>query len=305
MNTTANELTALPLPDSMVQSRYEALVGLDEVKRSLATAITIVLKPEKIHTWAAKHGGGIATAQLLTNRAPLFILGGDVGTGKTELAESIGDFVARSERMNVLLYRLGLTARGTGLVGEMTQRLSNAFATVAAEAKKWKPDANKRTGAILFIDEADAVAQSRDEDQMHHEDRAGVNALIRAIDDLSRARLPVAILMATNRLESIDPAVRRRAANIYQFDRPNAEQRAALFKRFLPQLSLSERELANLVEITGSAANGYAYSYSDIIQRVIPEAILTAFQADNRLNGETLIRSAKATTPTPPFGRSQ
>lgn len=304
MTTNANELTALPLPDSIAQARYDALVGLDEVKRSLATAITIVLKPEKIQAWATKHGGGIATARLLTNRAPLFILGGDVGTGKTELAESVGDFVARTERMNVLLYRLGLTARGTGLVGEMTQRLSNAFATVGSEAKKWKPDASKRTGAILFIDEADAVAQSRDEDQMHHEDRAGVNALIRAIDDLSRARLPVAVLMATNRLDSIDPAVRRRAANLYRFERPNAEQRAAVFKRLLPHLSLSEHELAELVAITGGAANGYAFSYSDIVQRVIPEAILTAFQSDSKLNGDVLIRTAKTTAPTPPFGRS-
>jgi SpoVK/Ycf46/Vps4 family AAA+-type ATPase len=303
MTTAPNELTALPLPDSMAQSRYEALVGLDDVKRSLATAITVVLKPEKIHAWAAKHGGGIATAQLLINRAPLFILGGDVGTGKTELAESIGDFVARTERMNVLLFRLGLTARGTGLVGEMTQRLSNAFATVCAEAKKWKPDASKRTGAILFIDEADAVAQSRAEDQMHHEDRAGVNALIRAIDDLSRAHLPVAVLMATNRLDSIDPAIRRRAANLYQFERPSAEQRAALFKRVLPHVALSERELAELVKITGNAANGYPFSYSDIVQRVIPEAILAAFQSDSKLNGDVFIRTARATTPTPPFGR--
>lgn len=304
MTSTANELSALPLPDSMAQARYDALVGLDEVKRSLATAITIVLKPERIHTWARKHGGGISTTQLLTNRAPLFILGGDVGTGKTELAESIGDFVARTERMNVLLYRLGLTARGTGLVGEMTQRLSSAFATVGSEAKKWKPDAGKRTGAILFIDEADAVAQSRAEDQMHHEDRAGVNALIRAIDDLSRARLPVAVLMATNRLGSIDPALRRRAANLYHFERPNAEQRAALFKRFLPRLSLSEQEVAELVEITGNATNGYPFSHSDIVQRVIPEAILAAFQADSRLTCDVLIRTAKATAPTPPFGRS-
>ena len=35
--------------------------------------------------------------------------------------------------------------------------------------------------AILLIDEADALAQSPAQSQMHHEDRAGVNALVRKI----------------------------------------------------------------------------------------------------------------------------
>jgi AAA+ superfamily predicted ATPase len=280
--------------------RFDALMDLDDVKRSLATAIAVVLNPEKLRAWAAKHAAS-ATAQLLANRAPLFILGGDVGTGKTELAETIGDAVGRAERMEILLYRLSLTARGTGLVGEMTQRLSSAFSTVLADARKWKSNGVKKTGAILFIDEADAVAQSRAADQMHHEDRAGVNALIRSIDDLARAHVPVVVIMATNRLDALDPAIRRRAANVYDFRRPNDAQRASLFRNLLPDVDLSDAQLSELVELTGNGQRGYGFSHSDIVQRLVPDALLSAFADDRPLDGGALLRAARATQATPPF----
>ena len=35
-----------------------------------------------------------------------------------------------------------------------------------------------RGAVILLVDEADALAQSREAAQMHHEDRAGVNAFL-------------------------------------------------------------------------------------------------------------------------------
>jgi SpoVK/Ycf46/Vps4 family AAA+-type ATPase len=301
MTGPQTELTAVTLPDSAARERFEALVGLDEVKRSLAGAISIMLKPEKLQTWASKHRVDATAVKALAGRAPLFILGGDVGTGKTELAETIGDFVGRAERMEILLYRLGLTARGGGLVGEMTQRLSAAFASVASEAKKWK-GASKRTGAVLFIDEADAIAQSRSTDQMHHEDRAGVNALIRAVDDIARDRLPVVIIMATNRLDAIDPAVRRRAANVYEFARPDESQRDALFARLVPSVKMSAAEHAQLLSITGSDTRGYGFSYSDIVRRLVPEMLLAALEADLPPTAALLIHTAKSTAPTPPFG---
>lgn len=70
---------------------------------------------------------------------------------------------------------------------------------------------------MLLIDEADALAQSRENAQMHHEDRAGVNAFIRGIDRIANQKLPAAVLMCTNRLKALDPAVQRRAAEVLTF----------------------------------------------------------------------------------------
>ena len=63
---------------------------------------------------------------------------------------------------------------------------------------------------------------------MHHEDRAGVNAFIRGIDRIGNGRLPAAAIMCTNRLNALDPAVKRRAADILIFERPDDAQRYAV-----------------------------------------------------------------------------
>ena len=134
----------------------------------------------------------------MLRRPPLVLLAGDVGSGKTELAETIGDAVARQEKINITLFPLSLSTRGQGRVGEMTQLISAAFDYTIEEAKKLKSSDGRARGAvILLIDEADALAQSRENSQMHHEDRAGVNTFIRGIDRIANAQLPAAVIMCT------------------------------------------------------------------------------------------------------------
>src|SRR5262249_10504903 len=171
------------------------------------------------------------------DRPPLFIFAGDVGTGKTALAETFGDAVAREADLRITLYALSLNARGTGAVGEMTGLLSKAFDEVKQAAKRSVGHSGKhRSGIVLLIDEADALAQSRELGQMHHEDRAGVNALIRGVDDLATGNVPAIVIMCTNRLEALDPAVRRRAAATFTFTRPNEAQRSAFLTPVLGRM---------------------------------------------------------------------
>lgn len=61
-----------------------------------------------------------AAIDTVLRRPPLAVLAGDVGSGKTELAETI-DAVARQEGIDITLYPLSLATRGQGRVGEMTQ----------------------------------------------------------------------------------------------------------------------------------------------------------------------------------------
>ena len=106
-----------------------------------------------------------------TGEVGLVVLAGDVGSGKTELAETIGDAVARQERIEITLLPLSLSTRGEGRVGEMTQLLSAAFEFTLDEAARRKSTSGRARGAvILLVDEADALAQSREASQMHHED---------------------------------------------------------------------------------------------------------------------------------------
>ena len=214
-------------PDFDARDRLERLVGLDEHKRRLAKILGSLVNPDALEEWARQHHRGAeALLDTVLRRPPLVVLAGDVGSGKTELAETIGDAVARKEEIGITLLPLSLSARGQGRVGEMTQLLSAAFEHTVTEAAKLKSNSGPARGAIiLLVDEADALAQSREAAQMHHEDRAGVNALIRGVDRIANARLPAAVIMCTNRLSALDPAVRRRAADVFSFSRPNDEQR--------------------------------------------------------------------------------
>jgi AAA+ superfamily predicted ATPase len=235
-------------------------------------------------------------------RPPLVVLAGDVGAGKTELASTIGDAVARQEEIDVTLFPLSLSTRGQGRVGEMTQLLSAAFDYTVEEAGKLKSSSDRSRGAvILLVDEADAIAQSREDAQMHHEDRAGVNAFIRGIDRIGNARLPAAVIMCTNRLGALDPAIRRRAADVLSFNRPDAEQRRAVLGGPLTGLGFSKANVDRVIEATGvDRGREYGFTFSDLTQRLLPAIVLDAYP-DGPVQPDRAVEIAAAMSPTPPF----
>jgi len=290
-------------PDTDASQRFSSLVGLDQVKDQVTKEAWMILAPDSLTEWEKKHHvGSLRLTQLYRARPPLFIFSGDVGTGKTALAESFGDAVARNTGVPITMYALSLNARGTGAVGQMTGLITSAFAEVQAQAKGASRDGKKAAaGYVLLIDEADAMAQSRASAQMHHEDRAGVNALIRGIDDLADGKLPAIVVLCTNRLDAIDPAVRRRAAATFDFERPNDEQRGAVLNDGLAGIKLSPQVLDHLVRVTGPN-NGYpyGYTYSDLNQRLLPAILMAAFP-DAPVTDNLVLEVASGVAPTPPF----
>lgn len=291
------------LPDPDAQGRLARLVGMEDKIRRLANVLSILINPAGLRDWQTKHHAGAEELlNTVTRRPPLVILSGDVGSGKTELAETIGDLVARQEDVGITLLPLSLSSRGQGRVGEMTQLVSNAFEQAFQTASKLKsPKGAARGGVILLVDEADALAQSRESEQMHHEDRAGVNAFIRGIDRLANGGVPAAVLMCTNRLTALDPAVRRRAADILEFSRPTAEQRFEALSRCLGPLGFSKAELQALVAATGNQPKReYGFTYSDITQRLLPTIVLDAYP-NKAITAARAIELASAMAPTPPF----
>lgn len=291
-------------PDSTARRRYASLVGLDDVKARLAREAEVLLDPTVLERWskAAYDGRIVAAVGAFSARIPLFVFAGDVGTGKTALAETIGDAIARDLEIDVLLFPLSLRARGSGTVGEMTQLVSSAFDRVRTEIPPRKPGRQPGAAAVLLIDEADALAQSRALSQMHHEDRAGVNALIRGVDGVAADERPVLTIMCTNRLDAIDPAVRRRAARVVPFARPDARQRRAVLAGAFDGAQLADSDLDALARLTGASGDrDYGFTYSDLTMRLIPEAVLDALPS-SPLVFERLSAITTAMLPTPPFG---
>jgi AAA+ superfamily predicted ATPase len=292
----------LELPDPAAQRRHARLVGLDHIKHRLDKEAALLLNPKLLRDWSERNHQGkvIAVVAQFEERPPLLVFAGDVGTGKSTLAESFGDSIARTHHIAVRVMRLSLRTRGTGAVGEMTRLLSAAFDAVIEQAR----GTGDRAATILVIDEADALAQSRELIQMHHEDRAGVNTLIRGIDQLAAERLPVLVVMCTNRLAALDPAMRRRAAAEFCFDRPNEAQRAQVLRETLNGADLGEDDITRLARLTGDDARGYGYTYSDLVQRLIPAAVLAAYP-DQPLTADVLAAQIALHPPTTPFGHDR
>ena len=136
---------------------------------------------------------------------------------------------------------------------------------------------------------------------MHHEDRAGVNAFIRGIDRIGNGQLPAAVIMCINQLAALDPAVKRRAADILIFQRPDENQRHSVLAEPLRQLGFSKPQIEALVAATG-AQNGraYGFTFSDLTQRLLPSIVLDAYPT-NAVAPERAVEIARGIAPTPPF----
>lgn len=288
-------------PDADLMNRYNSLVGLDPIKERLEKESQVLLRPDLIEAWSREHHGLLLPAiSLLNRRPPLFIFAGDVGTGKTELATTFGDRIARDADLDIELFPLSLRARGQGTVGEMTQLISGAFKMLREKSPKL--DGKKpRAATILLIDEADALAQSRELAQMHHEDRAGVNALIRGIDEIANSKALCLLVMCTNRLSSLDPAILRRASAIFEFKRPDVSLRQLLLTKQLGPCGFTDQDIAAISQLLGeSETRPFGCTSSDIMQRFIPSLVLTAFP-DRPLTFELARELAVGFEPTPPF----
>ena len=293
------------LPDEEAARQFDQLIGLEDLKAILVKQARLLLMPSLLQEWSRKHHRTVLPCVGdFSRRPPLIVFSGDVGTGKTTLADCFGDSVARNEKLaRVTLLRLSLMTRGRGAVGEMTHLVSRAFDEVVELASKGRMSSGKPSSAVIFvIDEADALAESRATEQMHHEDRAGVNVLIRGIDRLARERLPGLVVLCTNRVESLDPAVMRRAAVHHEFKRPNEAQREQLLRDAFGNV-FDNHQYRELVQLTGPQNNGrqYGYTFSDVSQRFVPNLLLEAFP-DSPVTFDLAKSVLNHLVPTVPFG---
>lgn len=135
---------------------------------------------------------------------------------------------------------------------------------------------------------------------MHHEDRAGVNAFIRGVDRLAEKQLPVAVVLCTNRLRAIDPAVMRRAAEIFDFDRPGDIQRRAVIEDPLTELGFNSSHIDEIVRLTAGGKDGVGFTFSDLTQRLLPTLILDAYP-DRPVRFERAVEILRTMKPTPRF----
>lgn len=260
------------LPDKALTARAPTLLGFEARYKRVRDQLRLLLNLDELDSWNKKHHKGKLTlVDLIGEQYPFSIFHGDVGTGKTATAECVANrLVTESRTEDSILFKLSNRVRGSGKVGEMGTLLAEAFQKVVHSAGRGRR-------AILVIDEGDSLAATRSQEHSHHEDKVAVNTLIQGIDELRRLGGRVFVILCTNRLSVVDPALLRRAAIVEAFARPTAEERRQLFAMDLDGLSLSDGQLDELVANTGECDGHPAWTYSDIRTRLYPAALAQAF----------------------------
>jgi AAA+ superfamily predicted ATPase len=198
------------------------------------------------------------------------------------------------------LLKINTQIRGTGQVGEMTDLIVQAFVHAEVRARSLTPEP-----VLLLIDEADALASSRDMHQMHHEDKAGLNTLLQRLDNLRLAKVPLAAIFITNRPEALDSAISRRAALKLKFERPTPEVRELILRESLPEIEISNPDMKTLLKLTSESEpqnGGISFTSSDITDRLLPAALRVAFSDKRALTVADIVAAAKQTSATPRFG---
>ncbi|RKH55305.1 AAA family ATPase [Corallococcus llansteffanensis] len=276
-------------PDDTAQVHFDALIGIDAHKEMLVDGLILLLSHKRLEAWSHRHHPkGLRLLETLHGVSPLVLLSGEVGCGKTALATTVGTPLAKELKEKVLVLETPSNIRGTGMVGELSARVTDAF--IQARAK-----VGKGVG-LLIIDEADDLGLSRSESQAHHEDRAGLNVLIKQIDLLSREKTRMAVLMITNRARAMDPALLRRATLTLEFRRPGSAERLLLFERLLEGVRYHAKDVELLVT---RSERPVLFSYSDLMQRVARTALLDSLRKDKALGPESLLVALDAIEPSP------
>lgn len=275
-----------------LKNRYDTLIGIDSQKNALLFNLKLILDTESLAKWKKKHHPkGLPLLEKHFHFSPLLILSGDVGCGKSELANCItGPLSEKLGGKTVRSFSTPSDVRGSGKVGELSARITDAF----KEAKRLLKSGEK---GILILDEADDLATSRDQEQAHHEDKAGVNALIKEIDRLGKGDTNLAVILITNRSGIMDPAVLRRATKEIVFGRPAEKEVKEIIQYLLRGVKSSERDINGLV--AHCMTRTPLFSYSNFFARIAIQAIRTAYQTNTSFSFKILEEIIIATDPSP------
>lgn len=278
-------------PQDAAARRFDELCGIDQQKTQLLEHLLLHLDQDRLRGWVRKHHGkGLALLERVLDRVPAVLLSGEVGCGKTALATSVATPLARQLNAAVLCFETPSDIRGSGRVGEISARITAAFQQARGKL-------TRGSYGLLVIDEADDLATSRAQMQAHHEDRAGLNVLVKQLDGLERERLRLGVLLITNRARALDPAVVRRMTLHLRFSRPDDAARRQLFVQLLAGLRPTVAELEELVQ--ASAPHPTPYSYSDLTGRLLPAALYHAWKGDQPLACVHLVAALRDLSPSP------
>ena len=256
--------------------RFDDVAGEDEAKESLAEIVDYLHNPKKYSDVGASMPKGV-------------LLVGPPGTGKTMLAKAVAG------EANVPFFSMSGSEFVEMFVGMGASKVRDLF----CQAKEKAP-------CIVFIDEIDAIGKKRDGQIGGNDEREQtLNQLLTEMDGFE-GNNGVIILAATNRPESLDPALTRPG----RFDRrvpvelPDLAGREAILKVHAKKIKTADdvnfhtvarmaagssgAELANVINEAALRAvrNGRSVVCEADLEESI-EVVIAGYQKKNRIMSDT------------------
>ncbi|CCE25797.1 AAA family ATPase [Methylotuvimicrobium alcaliphilum] len=158
-----------------------------------------------------------------------FLIFGPPGTGKSRLARHI------AKELGLELYVARLDGLISSFLGSTSKNIRALF------------DFAAKTPCVLFLDEFDAIAKIRSDNQEMGELKRVVNSFLQNLDTLGRQSIVIA---ATNHEALLDAAVWRRFTYRLALQLPSLDQRNQMWTDFSAPLTFSEKELNVLADLS-------------------------------------------------------
>ncbi len=206
------------------------------------------------------------------------VFSGPPGTGKSMSAQVVAD------TLGTALYRVDLAAVVSKYIGETEKNLQSVF------------EAAKKGHGVLFFDEADVLFSRRTEVKDSHDKHSNMESayLLQKMEEYEGV-----VILATNYIQNIDEAFKRRIRFFIEFPLPDEQCRLQLWEKAFPkQAELAEALdyafLAKQFELSGSSIKNIAlqaaFFAAEEEKGVGMEHIVRALLAEARKEGRRISR---------------